>query len=183
VEKMTTERISSTLFKGHEATILGDDLKVGQVAPEFTAQNNAWEDVRALASTRGKVRIIASLLSLATSVCDRETRRFEEIASQYNDLRILVLSMDLPFTQENWCGAAGIKNLTTLSDHMNGDFGLKYGLLLKEFRFHRRAIFVVNRDDRLVHVEYVPKMGLGVEPDYDAAIQAAQKALEGEMAR
>jgi thiol peroxidase len=155
---MTTERISSTQFKGHDVTILGDDLKVGQMAPEFTVQNNAWENVQALASTHGKVRIIASMLSL-------------------------VLSMDLPFNQENWCGAAGIKNLTTLSDHMNGDFGLKYGLLLKEFRFLRRAVFVIDRDDRLVYVEYTPRMGLGVEPDYDAAIQAARQAMEGEKAR
>jgi thiol peroxidase len=176
---MVMERKGFYHFGGKDITLLGEDLKVGQIAPEFTALNNAWETVKALESTRGKVRIIGSLLSLSTSVCDRETRYFEEIASQYDDLSILIVCMDLPFAQNNWCGAAGIKNVTTLSDHMEGDFGKKYGLLVKEFRFLRRAIFVVDRDDRLVYVEYVKEMGLGYEPDYDQVIQAARKALEG----
>src|SRR5512145_363668 len=104
-------------FAGQDVTIVGDDLHVGQQAPEFTAHAQDWSTFKGLAGTQGKVRIIASLPSLDTSVCDRETRRFnQEAAALGEDIVILVLSTDLPFTQKRWCGAAGVDQVVTLSD-------------------------------------------------------------------
>ncbi|UCH60147.1 MAG: thiol peroxidase [Anaerolineales bacterium] len=173
---MPVERKGLINFAGEDATVIGVDLEVGQFAPEFTARAIDWSLVKGIESTSGKVRIIGSLPSLSTSVCDRETRRFnQEAASLGDEIAILMLSMDLPFTQRNWCAAAGIERVTTLSDYMNGEFGEKYGVLLKDYRVFRRAIFVVGRDDKFVYVEYLP--AIGNEPDYDAVLRAARVAL------
>jgi len=173
---MAIEREGLIKFAGQDATVIGADLEVGQYAPEFSAQAIDWSPVKGLESTRGKVRIIGSLPSLSTSVCDRETRRFNQEATALGEgVVVLMLSMDLPYTQRNWCAAAGIERVTTLSDHLSGEFGEKYGVLLKDQRVFRRAIFVVDRQDRLVYVEYLP--ALGNEPDYEAVLAAAGAAL------
>lgn len=172
---MTTERKGNIQFEGKEVTIVGDDLNVGQIAPEFHAFNNQWELIKVLESTKNKVRIIGSFLSLNTSVCDRETRKFNQEASALGaDIVVLLISMDLPFTQKDWCAAAGIDRVVTLSDHLDADFGRKYGVLLKEVRFLRRAIFVVDRNGKIVYVDYM-KM-LGEEPNYQEVLDAARRA-------
>jgi thioredoxin-dependent peroxiredoxin len=163
-------------FAGQDVTVVGDDLCVGQQAPEFTAHAQDWSTFKGLASTQGKVRIIASLPSLDTSVCDRETRRFnQEAAALGEDIVILVLSTDLPFTQKRWCGAAGVDQVVTLSDHKEVEFGEKYAVLIQEQRILRRAVFVVDRHDQLVYVAYMA--ALGEEPDYTQVLEAARKAL------
>ncbi|HLA98629.1 MAG TPA: thiol peroxidase [Anaerolineales bacterium] len=173
---MAVERKGVIKFAGQDATVIGVDLEVGQYAPDFTAQAINWSIVKGLESTRGKVRIIGSLPSLSTSVCDRETRRFnQEAASLGDDIVILMVSMDLPYTQRNWCAAAGINQVITLSDHMTGEFGEKYGVLLKDQRVFRRAIFVVDRQDKLVYVDYLT--AIGDEPNYEEVIAAAKTAL------
>ena len=157
-------------------TIVGSDITVGQDAPEFVAQDNAFVNVNVLESTQGKVRILAAVPSLSTSVCDRETRRFnEEAAGLGDDVAIVTISADLPFTQKSWCGAAGVENVTTVSDHMDADFGMKYGTLVKERRILRRAVFVVDKDGKVVYADYMPQ--LGDEPNYEAVIAAAKGAL------
>jgi thiol peroxidase len=164
-------------FRGQDAPVIGTDVMVGQTAPEFTARSTEWGLVKGLESTQAKVRIIGSLPSLNTSVCDRETRRFnQEAVSLGEDIVILMLSTDLPYTLKNWCAAAGVDRVTTLSDHMNGEFGEKYGVLLKNQRILRRAIFIVDRKGKIVYAAYMPK--LGDEPDYAAVLDAAKKALE-----
>src|SRR5512142_411375 len=174
---MATERFGLIQVGGKDATVVGDDLKVGDVAPEFAVQALDWSSVHGLADTAGKVRIIAAVPSLDTEVCDRETRRFNEEASSLSkDVAIEVISTDLPYTQKRWCGAAGVDQVQTLSDHMTTDFGVKFGVLIKERRILRRAVFVVGKDDRLVYVAYMPR--LGDEPDYSAVLDAARKALE-----
>ena len=173
---MTTERFGVIKFKGQDATVLGGDVKVGEAAPEFTVQNLDWKPFHGLADTAGKVRIISAVLSLETETCDRETRRFnQEAAALDKDIAILVLSTDLPYTQKRWCGAAGVDQVTVLSDHMTTDFGLKYGLLLKEGRVLRRAVFVVNKAGKLTYVAYMP--ALGDEPNYGEVLAAAKAAL------
>jgi thioredoxin-dependent peroxiredoxin len=174
---MTLERFGIIKFKGQEVTVLGADLQTGEVAPEFLVQNREWAPFQGLADTQGKVRIISSVLSLETDVCDRETRRFnQEAASLGKDIVILVISNDLPYTQNRWCGAAGVDQVIVLSDHMITDFGLKYGVLIKEARVLRRAVFVVDRTGKLTYVAYMP--ALGVEPNYAEVLEAARKALE-----
>jgi len=175
---MALERFGIIKFRGQDATVVGADLKLGETAPEFSAQTLEWAAFKGLTDTRGKVRIIASVPSLDTDVCDRETRRFnQEAASLGKDIAILVISTDLPYAQKRWCGAAGVDQLTVLSDHMAVDFGLKYGCLIKEARLLRRAVFVVDRAGKLVYVAYMP--ALGVEPAYDAVLEAARAALVG----
>ena len=173
---MSIERKGSISFSGQDMTIVGSDIKVGQTAPEFTVQNTDWKTVKALESTQDKVRIIASFFSVSTSVCDREIRRFNiEAASLGEGVVIIPVSMDLPVAQKNWCGAAGVDRVMILSDHMTGEFGEKYGLLLKEVRFLRRAIFVVDRQGTVVYADYLP--AIGDEPKYDEVIAAARAAL------
>jgi thiol peroxidase len=174
---MSVERTGIFKFKDWDVTIIGEDLRPGQPAPEFSAHNPAWETFRGLADTAGKVRIIAALPSLDTSVCDRETRRFnQEAAGLGPQVAILVLSTDLPYAQRRWCGAAGVDQVITLSDHLSAEFGAKYGVLIKELRIFRRAVFVVDRQDKLVYTAYMPL--LGDEPDYAQVLAAARQALE-----
>jgi thiol peroxidase len=170
------ERQGLIRFHDKDAIVIGKDIQLGDKAPEFQATNQEWEQIRVLESTRGKVRIIAAVPSLDTEVCDRETRRFNEEASQLSEnIAIIVMSTDLPFTQKRWCGSAGIENILVLSDHLNAEFGEKYGCLLKEARILRRAVFVVDSQDKVIYVEYMPE--LGVEPDYKAVLRASKSAL------
>jgi thiol peroxidase len=173
---MSIERKGLLNFRGQDVTILGNDLKVGDQAPEFSAMTKEWQWINALESQSGKVRIVGSLPSLSTDVCDRETRRFNQAAADLsNDIAILMVSMDLPFTLNQWCAAAGIEQVVTLSDHFYGDFGEKYGVLVKELRIFRRSVFVIDAGGKTVYSEYLPS--LGDEPDYDAVLEAARNAL------
>ena len=175
---MTTERFGIIKIGGKDATVIGDDVKVGQTAPDFTAHALDWSLVRGLADTKGKVRIIAAVPSLDTEVCDRETRRFNtEAAALDKNIVIQTLSMDLPYAQKRWCGAAGVDQVMVLSDHQNAEFGEKYGVLIKERRLLRRAVFVVGRDDKVIYAAYMS--ALGDEPNYAEVLEAAKKALKG----
>jgi thiol peroxidase len=174
---MATERFGLIKVGGKDATIIGDDVQVGQAAPEFTTHALDWSLVRGLADTKGKVRIIASVPSLDTDVCDRETRRFNtEAAALGKDVVIQTISTDLPYAQKRWCGAAGVDQVMVLSDHQNVEFGEKYGVLVKERRTLRRAVFVVDRGDKIVYVAYMPV--LSQEPNYEEVLEAARKALK-----
>ena len=173
---MSSERSGIIKFKGQPATVIGPDIKVGDPAPEFSVQNLDWAPFKGLAGTTGKVRIITALPSLDTEVCDRETRHFnQEAAALGKDIVILAISTDLPYAQKRWCGAAGVDQVTLLSDHMTGDFGTKYGCLIKESRVLRRAVFVVDRSDRITYAAYMP--ALGDEPNYQEVLTSAKAAL------
>ncbi len=173
---MTIERFGLVKFRGQEVTVIGNDLKTGDSAPEFQVQTQDWASFPGLEGTVGKVRIIASLPSLDTEVCDRKTRRFNlEAAGLSKDIAILTISTDLPYVLKRYCGAAGIDQVMTLSDHMSVDFGSKYGCLIKEFRVLRRAVFIVNRNNAISYVAYMP--ALGTEPDYAEVLAAAKSAL------
>lgn len=173
---MPTERTGIIQLGGKDATIIGDDIQVGQYAPDFSVQALDWSIVRGLADTQNKVRIIAAVPSLDSDVCDRETRRFNQEAANLNkEIVILVISTDLPYTQKRWCGAAGVEQVMVLSDHQNAEFGEKYGCLIKERRILRRAVFVIDRQGKVIYVAYMP--ALGIEPDYSAVLEAAKVAL------
>ncbi len=173
---MPEERHGLIQFEGVDQTVVGADVHVGDAAPEFVALAPDWSEVRPISSGKGKLRILAAALSLDTSVCDRETRRFnEEAAALGKDVLVYVLSADLPWTLKRWCGAAGVDRVYTLSDARDTDFGIRYGCLIKEKRFLRRAVFVVDRANRIVYSAYMPK--LGEEPKYEEVLAAARKAL------
>ncbi len=174
---MAIERVGLIKFSGNDVTVIGPDIKVGQKAPEFNAVTQAWLPFNALQETKGKVRIVGSLPSLSTSVCDRETRRFNQEASELNDqIVILTVSMDLPYTIKNWCAAAGVDRVITLSDHKDAEFGQKYGVLIKEYRVFRRAAFVIDQNDVVVYAAYMP--AIGDEPNYPEVLKAAKLVLE-----
>ncbi len=173
---MAIERKGVFSFKNQDVTVVGGDIQVGQQAPEFDATAMDWSPFKGLQDTAGKVRIIGSLPSLSTSVCDRETRRFnQEAASLGEDIVILTVSMDTPFTLSSWCGAAGVDKVITLTDYKTAEFGEKYGVLLKEVHVFRRAIFVVDRSGKIVYADYMPV--LGDEPKYEEVLAAARAAL------
>jgi len=173
---MTSERFGVLKFAGKEQTVVGDDIRVGQKAPEFTIQKTDWSVSKGLKETRGKVRIITSVPSLDTPVCDRETRRFnEEAAKLGNDIIVMVISVDLPVAQKRWCGAAGVDQVMTVSDVIKTDFGKKYATLMKEVRVLRRAVFVVNKKGIVTYVAYMPTTR--DEPNYEEVLDAARQAL------
>jgi thiol peroxidase len=173
---MAIERFGLLKFAGNDVTVLGPDIMVGQKAPDFIAYTQDWTSFHGLKDTKGKVRIIGSLPSLNTSVCDRETRRFNQEATNLDErIVILTVSMDLPFTLKNWCAAAGVDRVITLSDHKSVDFSIKYGVIIKEYRILRRAIFVINQKDLIVYSAYMP--AIGEEPNYPEVLEAARHEL------
>ena len=138
------EKVGTVTMKGNPLTLVGNKVNVGDEAPDFVALANDLSEVR-LSSFRGKVCIVSSVPSLDTPVCDVETRRFNsEAGSLGSDVVILTISTDLPFAQKRWCGAAGVTNVQTLSDHRDVSFGTSYGVLIKELRLLARAVFVVD---------------------------------------
>jgi thiol peroxidase len=169
------ERTGLVKMGDNALTLMGDDINVGDKAPDFTALNTDLAPVK-LSEYQGKVIVLAAVPSLDTPVCDLETRRFNsEMASLSEDIIILTISMDLPFAQKRWCGAQGVERVTTLSDHKDADFGMKYGVLIKELRLLARAIFVLDRQGVVQYKEIVPE--LGSEPNYDNTLQKANDLL------
>lgn len=169
------ERSGVVTFLGNPLTLLGDEVSVGSKAPDFTALDNSLAPV-SLSSFAGKVVIISSVPSLDTPVCDMTTRRFNKEAEALGaDVVILILSMDLPFAQARWCGAAGASAVKTLSDHRDAAFGAAYGLLIKELRLLARAVLVVDKSGNIAYQQLIKEVK--DEPDFDAALAAARKAL------
>lgn len=169
------EKTGLITFKGNPMTLLGPELKVGDAAPEFTLVDNALAPTT-LSSYAGRVKIISAVPSLDTPVCDMETRRFnQEAAGLAGNVVVLTVSLDLPFAQKRWCGAAGIDKVVTLSDYRDRSFGLGYGVLIKELLLLTRAVFVVDADNVIRYIQIVPEVTS--EPDYAAAIAAAKALL------
>jgi thiol peroxidase len=172
-ENIMEERTGLVTMKGKPVTLVGQAVKVGQKAPDFEVTANDLSPVK-FSSFAGKVCIIASVPSLDTSVCDMETRKFNEKAAQLgSDVVVLTISMDLPFAQKRWCGAAGIKNVQTLSDYRDASFGNAYGVLIKDLRLLARAVFVVDKKGVVRYLQIVPE--IATEPDYDAALKAVKE--------
>jgi len=168
------ERTGIITFKGNPFTLLGPALKVGDKAPDFTVVDNGLAPVT-LASYAGKIKVISAVPSLDTPVCDTETRRFnQEAAGLPENVVVLTVSLDLPFAQKRWCGAAGIDRVTTLSDYQERSFASAYGVLIKELKLLSRAIFVIDANDTIRNIQIVPEVTS--EPDY-AAVVAAVKSL------
>lgn len=153
-------------------TLIGNEVKVGDKAPDFTVLANDSTPV-SLNDSKGKVRLIASVPSLDTGVCDAETRRFNEEAAALGDnVAFYTVSVDLPFAQRRWCGAAGIENVQTVSDHRELSFGEAYGVAIKENRLLARAVFVIDAEGTVQYVEYVSEATN--HPNYEAAIEAVK---------
>ncbi len=169
------ERTGLVTFGGNPMTLVGPELKVGDDAPDVEVVDNDLQPVK-LSTYKGKVAIVAAVASLDTGTCDVETRRFnQEVGKLGDDVVVLTISMDLPFAQKRWCGAAGVETVKTFSDHRSAAFGEAWGVLMKELRLLARAVFVVDREGDITYVELLGEVG--DEPDYDAALKAAKELL------
>jgi thiol peroxidase len=169
------ERTGIITMKGNPLTLIGKELKVGDSAPDVEVLDNNLSPVK-LSSFRGKICVISSVPSLDTPVCDMETRRFNKEAGKLSaDIQILTISMDLPFAQKRWCGAAGVDKLVTLSDHRNASFGIAYGVLIKELRLLARSVFVADREGIIKYIQMVNE--ISKEPDYNAIMNAVNNLI------
>ena len=157
-------------FNGDPITLVENQVKVGDTAPDFLVVDNTLKDLT-LSDTKGK-RIFVTVPSLDTSVCDMEVRKFNEEASRLDDVKVYVVSMDLPFAQVRWCGNAGVDRVKTVSDYKQKSFGKNYGALIEEFCFLTRAIFVVDENNKITYVEYCKDVIN--EPDYESALNAVK---------
>ncbi|KIP21586.1 MULTISPECIES: thiol peroxidase [Anoxybacillus] len=167
--------MAKVTFKGNPVTLVGNEVKVGDAAPNFTVLANDLSPVT-LDDTKGFVRLISVVPSIDTGVCDAQTRRFNEEAGNIEGVKVLTISVDLPFAQKRWCAANGLENVVMLSDHRDVSFGQAYGVLIQELRLLARAVFVVDRNDRVTYVEYVSEATN--HPNYEAAIEAAKQAAQ-----
>ena len=164
--------MANITFKENPMTLLGEEVKVGNKAPGFTVLANDLSE-KTLDDYSG-VRLISVVPSLDTGVCDAQTRKFNEEAADLPNVRVLTISADLPFAQKRWCGAAGIEDAITLSDHRDLSFGKAFGVAMQELRLLARAVFVVNSKDEVVYAEYVSEATN--HPDYEKALNAAKQA-------
>jgi len=158
-------------MRGKPLTLLVPELKAGEKAPDFEAVTDALQPVN-LEKTGKGVRIFSVIPSLDTPVCDAQTKRFNEEAAKLDGIEIYTISMDLPFAQKRWCGAFGVDKIKMLSDHRTGSFGEHYGTMIKDLRIESRAIFVLDKDGTIKHVEYVKEVA--DHPNYEAALSAAK---------
>ena len=169
------ERNGVITFQGNPLTLLGTELKVGDSAPDVAVLGNDLNPVQ-LSSYKGKVCVVSVVPSLDTPVCDMQTRRFNEEAGNLgDDVTILTVSMDLPFAQARWCGAAGVDKVVALSDHRDAAFGEAFGVLIKELRLLARAVFIIDREGAIQYIQLVKEVTN--EPDYNAALEAVRKLV------
>lgn len=167
--------MATVTFKGNPVNLQGEEVKVGQSAPDFKVQKASDMSDYTLASSPGKTRILVAVPSLDTPVCDTEAKRFNEEAAKLPDAEIVTISMDLPFAQKRWCAAAGVDKLIAASDHRDASFGKNYGILISGGpldRIHARSVFVVGPDNTVKYAEYVKD--IGEQPNYEAVLEAAK---------
>jgi thiol peroxidase len=175
---MIEERTGEAFEFDERLTVVGGKLRRGDIAPEFELDHfdplrEEMDTVR-LSDTAGSVRLLNVVNSLDTPVCHVETHRFEDSRPELpEDVRVYTISMDLPFAQARWHRTENVSH-RSLSSHRSEQFGRDYGVLLKEWRLLQRAVFVVDKNQRIVHAEYVSDQMM--EPDYEAALEAACEA-------
>jgi len=167
------ERKGVVTMKGNPLTLTGNEVKVGDAAPDVALLDNGLSPVK-LSAFRGKNCVLVSVPSLDTPVCDMESRRFNEEAARLGaDVAILIISMDLPFAQKRWCGAAGVTKVQTLSDHREASFGNSFGVLIKELRLLARAVFLVDKKGTIRYIQLVKEVAQ--EPNYQEVLDALKK--------
>lgn len=162
-------------FGGNPVTLLGDAAKPGNIAPDFTVMDSDMKPVK-LSDFNGKIKILSIAPSVDTPVCANQTRTFNKEATKMNDnIAVLSISVDLPFALKRFCAAEGIDNVEALSDHKEVEFGMKYGFLIEEMRLLARGIVIIDKDDTIRYVEYVPE--IGEEPNYEKALEEVRKLV------
>ncbi len=174
--QQTTPSKRTITLQGRELTLIGDEVKVGDKAPDFKVISNDMTPMKFYRSYRDKIVLISSVPSLDTPVCDLETRKFNSEAQKLSsDIEIITISMDLPFAQKRWCGANGIDRVKTYSDYIKADFGKSYGVLIKELRLLARCVFLIDRDGIIRYIQLVKE--ISNEPNYDEIISEIKKVI------
>jgi len=164
------ERKGIITFKGTPLTLIGRELKVNDTLPDAVLTAPDLSEAN-LSDFRGKTLILSTVPSLDTGVCDLQTRRFNEEAKKLGDkVVILTVSMDLPFAQKRWCGAAGAEHVRVASDYKEAAFAKATGLLIKELHLLARSVMIVDKNGKVVYIQLVPEVA--TEPDYDAVLNA-----------
>lgn len=167
------ERKGIVFINGKPLTLIGNEVKVGDKAPDFEALDLGLTKV-SLANFQGKNVILSSVSSLDTQVCDLETKRFNDEARKLGkDVAIVTVSMDLPFAQKRWADEANVKDVSILSDHRDASFGMNYGVLVKETRLLARTVFVIDKQGKVRYIQYVKE--IPQEPDYEDVLEAVKK--------
>lgn len=154
-------------FNGALLTLEGNQVKVGDIAPDFTVVGNDLNPVK-FSDIEGK-KILVAVPSIDTPVCDMEVRKFNQEASKLNNVKVYTISMDLPFAQARWCGNSGIENVVTVSDYKDREFSKVYGLYIKELGLVSRAVIVVDENNKIVYTEYLDE--ITNEPNYEKALE------------
>jgi len=164
---------STVTMKGNPVVLLGDDVQIGQSAPDCTLIANDLSQFQ-LSSLKGKKVILSVVPSLDTPVCDLQTKRFNrEAANLGDDVAIVTISVDLPFAQARWCGATESNQIQTLSDYLDNSFGLAYGVLVEGLKLLTRSIFVVDAEGVLQYKQIVSE--ITDEPNYEEVLEAVKK--------
>lgn len=167
------ERKGIVTIKGNPLTLVGNEVKVGEKAPEFTVLDAELKEV-GLKDFSGKIKLISVTPSLDTPVCDMQARRFnQEAAKLPESVVVLNISMDLPFAISRFCANAGIERVKAYSDHRDASFGNAYGVLIKELRLLARSIFIIDKDDAIKYIQIVPEVT--DNPDYDKALEEVKR--------
>lgn len=168
-------RISDVKAGGQQIVLLGDELKVGQQAPDFRVVDNSFKPVR-LSDFQGKTLMLSIVPSIDTGICSLQTKRFnEEVAKLPDSVQLLTISTDLPFAQKRFCEQEQVNNMAVLSDAVWRDFGSNYGLLIKDMGLLTRAIIIINQQGKVAYLQLVPE--LAQEPDYDAALKVLRQTI------
>jgi thioredoxin-dependent peroxiredoxin len=171
-----SKRENAVTFKGTPKALFGPALKVGDAAPNFQCLSQALAPVT-LSDTPAKARLFSVVPSLDTPVCSQQTKKFEEgIVALGDKVASYTISLDLPFAQKRFCTSEGVSSMQTLSDVHNHSFGKNYGVLLDGLPLSllARAVFVVDKTNKITHLEIVPEVTN--HPNYDAALAALKAA-------
>ncbi|MBP6322774.1 MAG: thiol peroxidase [Fusobacteriaceae bacterium] len=164
------ERKNIITFQGTPLTLVGEEIKVGAVSPDFTVTKNNLSQM-SLSELKGKVIIISAMPSVDTGICELQTMRFNEEAKNHKDVFVMTISMDLPFALSRFCANKGIENAITVSDYKDREFSHKYGFFIKELALTSRGIVVIDKNGVVKYVQYVNE--IATEPNYDKALEVA----------
>lgn len=168
--------MANITFKGNPVTLVGDKVSVNQKAPDFTLVDKELTEKK-LSDFKGKIKILSIFPSIDTSTCATQVRTFNKKATELaEDVVVICISKDLPFAQSKFCAAEGIDRVVMLSDYKENNFGAKYGFLVKELGLLTRGIVVVDKNDNIVYIEYVPE--IADEPNYDKAIGVVNDVIK-----
>lgn len=175
---MREKREQNFTFSGEKITLLGEEVKINDIAKDFTVIDHELKHIK-LSDFKDCAKVISVFTSIDTGVCAFQVTWFNKEVIKYKGVKLLNISVDLPFALDRFCIEHDIKNAYTLSDYKDLDFGMKYGFVIEELRLLGRGIIIIDKNDKIKYVEYVKEMTK--HPDYEKAIEELEKIIEKEV--